>query len=354
MKQRMRSSGSVVTATFTFLALLLIASRPALAQPKTDVVFLNNGDRLTGEVTKLSRSRLTLETDDAGTIEIEWDNVMRIQSIRLFEVETWDGQRLLGTLTPAAAGMLAVSDGIDVITLRIPDVTRLTPMGAGFFARLEGSVDAGFSFSRSSGIAQANGNGDVRYRRPAFSVHMTASATVTAQTDEDGGNQKDDRAATQLTYARFIGRTWFVSGSTRFETNQSLGLDLRSQLGGLVGRRLVNNNKAQVAAGGGLVANKEQGVDAETTKNLEGVLVLDTAYYTYDGPKTSVTFTLQYYPSLSSWGRQRVQIDSSLRRNLWKDFTAALNLYYTFDSAPPNPAARRTDFGITVTLGWTF
>jgi hypothetical protein len=147
---------------------------------------------------------------------------------------------------------------------------------------------------------------------------------------------------------------WFGSGSLRFESNQSLGLVLRTQVGGIVGRRFVNTNKAQMSAGGGLVGNEEQGVDTATTTNLEAVLALDTAYYTYDGPKTVASFTLQYYPSLSTWGRQRVQIDSSLRRNVWKDFTASLNLFYTFDSQPPNAAARRTDFGLTVNAGWSF
>jgi hypothetical protein len=62
--------------------LLLVSSAPALlvatllggsadAQPKTDVVRLLNGDRITGEVIALERGRLQLKTDDAGTIYIE-------------------------------------------------------------------------------------------------------------------------------------------------------------------------------------------------------------------------------------------------------------------------------------------
>ena len=50
----------------------------------------------------------------------------------------------------------------------------------------------------------------------------------------------------------------------------------------------------------------------------------------------------------------RVQIDSALRRELWKDFFVALTLYNTFDSRPPNPDAERNDLGAVVSLGWSY
>ena len=42
------------------------------------------------------------------------------------------------------------------------------PIGASFWAKLDGSVDAGFTYTRSSGIAQTTLNSDTVFRRPAF------------------------------------------------------------------------------------------------------------------------------------------------------------------------------------------
>ena len=92
------------------IVLLALASTPALAQPKTDVITLANGDRITGEIVRLSRGRLELKTDDAGTIYIEWDNVARVQSIHQFEVETSNRQRLYGALTTPALAPPPLSD----------------------------------------------------------------------------------------------------------------------------------------------------------------------------------------------------------------------------------------------------
>ena len=345
-----------ITRGLMALAIVLLMTAPAYAQ-KTDIITLANGDRITGEITGLNKGRLELKTDDIGTIAIEWDNIVQISSPRLFEVETTDGRRVLGILAMAGDRTIAIKDVMGAVTLRIPEITRVSPIGAGFWSRLEGSLDAGFSFTRSSGIAQANLNSDVLYRRPKTTVRLRGSATITAQEQDEGSVEEDandDRGAIEFSYSRYRGANWFVIGTARLETNESLGLVLRSQAGGAVGRRLKNSNKAQVAISGGLAGNDEQGVDTEATQNLDGMLLFHSSYFSYDGPKTQLDLTFQYYPSLTNWGRQRIQLDSSFRRDIWKDLNGSVNFFLTFDSDPPNPNAARSDLGVTFTLGWTF
>src|SRR5262245_12793538 len=82
-------------------ALLLAASLPRSAEAshgKTDVVTLVNGDRITAEIKGLDRGKLTVKTDAAGTIGIEWNKVRRVESPASYEVELTSGARLLGTL----------------------------------------------------------------------------------------------------------------------------------------------------------------------------------------------------------------------------------------------------------------
>ena len=45
---------------------------------------------------------------------------------------------------------------------------------------------------------------------------------------------------------------------------------------------------------------------------------------------------------------------SSVKRELFKDFSVGLNMFDTFDSAPPNPDAARNDVGVTASIGWSF
>jgi hypothetical protein len=331
------------------IALLLFLAAPASAQ-RTDVVTLANGDRITGEIKKLERGQLEFKTDDAGTLYFEWDKLLSVVAQRFFEVETGSGDRFLGSLDPAQPRMITVTTGLAPVTLAMADVTSILPIGRSFWRKLDGSIDAGFTYTQSSGIAQLTFNSDTVYRRPGRTFRVTASATQTRQRD----GENDDRATVEMSYLRYPWQRWFMLIAGRLENNQSLGLELRSQIGGAVGPRLVNSNRAQMVAGAGVVVNDERAVDAEGSQNVEGLLLWRTSYFTYDTPRTNLDISVQYYPSFSDPGRHRLQVDAAVKREFWKDFFASLSLYDTFDSAPPNPDAERNDVGIVLSFGWSY
>jgi hypothetical protein len=334
------------------VVLVLAAGTTAYAQLRTDVVTLANGDRITGEVVRLERGRLEFKTDDAGTLSLEWDKLASLVAARIVEVVTTDGRRFVGTLTPATArATLAVATPAAALTLPMIEVTAITPIGRSFWRKLDGSFDAGFSYTQSSGIAQLNLNSETVYRKPAFQGRIGASITLTK---EDDDSDRDDRGTLELAYLRFPWSRWFFSAAGRLESNESLGIRLRSQLGGAAGPRLVNNNRAQVAAGAGIVFNDERGVDVPSARNVEALLLFEASYFTYDRPKTNLDVKLRYYPSLTESGRHRVQFDGGVKRELWKDFFAAVTIYNTFDNRPPNPTADRNDVGAVLSIGWTY
>ena len=331
--------------------LLLSVGASAAGQGRTDVVSLANGDRITGEVVELERGRLEFKTDDAGTLYLEWDKLRSVVAVRLVEVVTADGLRFVGSLGQAPNGFIAVTAPQGITSLEMPNVTRMTPVGRRFWRQLDGSVDAGFNYTRSSGVATLNLNSDTVYRKPASQARLTASFTATATDGEEG---RDDRGSIEASYLRYPWQRWFVLGGARFETNESLGLVLRSQAAGTIGPRLVDSNRAQLTLGAGLAFNDERGVDVEPTQNVEGVLTLKTSYFTYDRPTTNLDISFAYYPSLSNPGRQRVQLDAGMKREIWKDIFVALNLYDSYDSRPPNPSADTNDVGIVLSVGWTY
>jgi hypothetical protein len=333
------------------IAALSAFAATAHAQGRTDVVTLANGDRITGEIKRLERGRLEFKTDDAGTLYLEWDKLARLVTTRLVEVVLGDGNRVLGSLGPAPDRSISVQTPGGAVSLGMSDVTMIRPIGASFWRQLDGSIDAGFSYTRSSGIAQLNVNWDTVYRRPAFQGRVTASLTQT-QTDDE--SDSDDRATLEASYLRYPWQRWFVFGAGRFERNESLGLELRSQIGVAVGPRLVNSIRGQLVLGAGLAVNDERGVDVEATQNVEGLLLFGWSFYTYDRPQTNIDVNLQYYPSLSNTGRQRVQFDAGVKREFFKDLFVALTVYNTYDSRPPNPAADTNDVGVVASIGWTY
>ena len=321
------------------------------AQPKTDVVRLANGDHITGEVKNLNRGQLEYKTDDVGTIYFEWDKIVSLEATRLFDVTTTDGRRFLGSLAAGDPRTLVIVETATRVALPMIEVATIVPIGTSFWKKLDGSLDLGYSYTKSSAISQLNFNSDTLYRRPAFEARLNASATLTAN-GSDG--ERDDRGSIQASYVRFRGQRLVVAAGGGFDSNESLGLLLRSQIGVVAGPRLVNNNRAQLFVAFGLSANDERNVDADPTQNIEGLVIFRQSYYRYDRPKTNLDISFQYYPSLSNWGRQRIQLDASARREVLKDFFLAINVFDTFDSRPPSPDAAKNDVGVSFSIGWSY
>ena len=318
---------------------------------RTDVVTLANGDRITGEILRLDRGRLEFKTDDAGTLYLEWENLATLVTTRLVDLETREGVRYFGSLAPAAARAVRVARPEGDIAMPMADVTSITPIGRSFWRKLDGSVDTGFNYTQSSGIGTLTFNSNTVYRRPAFQARVAASVTLT-RSEED--SNRDDRATLDLSYLRYPWKRWILLGVGRFETNESLGVVLRSQAAAAVGPRLVNSNRAQLSVAAGLAFNDEQGVDVDATQNLEAIVVFQTSYFTYDRPSTNLDIGLQYYPSLSNPGRHRVQLDGAVKRELLKDLIVALTVYNSYDNRPPNASADRNDVGVVASIGWTY
>jgi Protein of unknown function, DUF481 len=333
------------------LVIVVVFNTTASAQ-KTDIVTLANGDRITGEVSTLNRGQLEYKTDDTGTLYIEWDKIATVTSTRQFEVGTSDGQRFVGSLRSDPGRVLVVVESTGPVSLLMTDVTVITAIGRSFWNKLDGSVDIGFSYTKSSDIAQLNINAGTVYRSPSFEARASVSGTATQTSDDEEG--RDDRGAVQMSYLRYRGARWFVGGGAGFETNESLGIKLRSQISGAVGQRLVNTNRAQLSLGAGLSVNDEHGVDSEPTQNVEAIMTFRTSYYAYDYPKSNIDVAFQYFPSLSDFGRQRIQFDSNFRRELWKDVFLSVNVFDTFDSQPPSVDADSNDVGVVTSFGLSF
>lgn len=327
-----------------------VATVTSASAQKTDVVTLTNGDRLTCEVKLLERGRLQADTDNLSTVYIEWDTVASVKTSGTFQVETSTGLRLLGQLATTRNGALDVLTATGTITVDFREVVYIAPIGRSFWSKLDGSLDLGMSYTQSSGVAQVNLSSSATFRRPNLQLTLAGSSYFTHQQDADNTS----RHTLQLTHTRSLltQSLWMVLGG--FESNPDLGYDLRSTVSAGLGHYFVRSNRAIFALGGGLSVNEELPVDGEAVENLDAFASMRQSYFTYDFPKTSLSLAADLYPSLSNWGRTRVEFNGSLKREIIRDFTVGVTAYDSYDSRPPTVDARKNDFGLTITVGWTF
>jgi len=344
-----RSWATRAAPLLVVLVCVAAVPRAALAAD-TDTVVLRNGDRLKGEVKKLDRGRLEFSTTTMGTVYIEWDKVIAVTSSNLFNVELTDGTRRVGSLGPGQAGRIRIALGDLAIEYDIMQVVEIRRLREQFWSRLDGSITLGASYTQSSGVGQGSVGVDVRTRRERFEASTSFDTTVTVQPNEP----ESSRTALSVGYSHYLKNRWFVPGTGKFERNTDLGLKLRSSVGTGLGRYLVQTNRSLLGVGAGAVVTQEIPVSGDTTSNVEASLGLSISYFTYDTPKTSFSLSVAAYPSLNVGGRVRVELDTSLNREIVSDFTVGFTVYNSYDSKPPTEGAKKNDIGVTLNVGWVF
>ena len=330
---------------------LLFTAAPAAAQ-KTDVVVLVNGDKITGEIKLVSRGRLQLSTDDAGTINIEWTKVASITSKYQFEVGVAAGSRYVGTLGQGPDGKVAIRgpNGETVIDLSVFEIVTMAPLKATFLQKLDGFINLGASYTQASGVGQISLDSKVTFRRPSFTAYTTFSAGITQKEDEPDTT----RYAWQFGFSRFYENQWIVNPLGLIESNPDLGFNLRSSAAVTFGRYLRQSNSGFIVLAGGGAVGREQPVDGETSTNVDALIAFNASRFSYDFPKTSLDLSVLVFPSLNDPGRVRINANLSWSRELLKDFNLTVTAYNSYDNRPPTAGASKNDVGFSLALGWTF
>jgi hypothetical protein len=335
------------------IAVSLALFLPAVlaARPKTDVVIIDNGDRILCEIKKLERGKLSCSTSEAGTISIKWTHVVQVSSEYAFQVQLESGARYIGTVgLSAEKGKLVVIGPAGEASLEIVRVVEMIPLQQTFFRRFKGSVDAGYDFTQSESATTWSASANLNYRTRVLDTNLSASSNVKEQTSATTVNRQDLRVVVN----RFVGDRWFVSALGQGEKNVSQGLDYRGLLGGGAGRTIARTNKSNLAVLGGMAFSKEKFTDLEDADtNAEAVLGLTAETFRFDSPELDLSASFLFLPNLSTPGRYRLQANGKARIEIVRNLYWALTVYETYDSDPPSATSRKNDFGITTSLGWS-
>jgi putative salt-induced outer membrane protein YdiY len=335
----------------TIAILLVLSAKPVQAHPKTDVVVLNNGDRVTGEIKKLERGKLFVSTDSMGTVEIEWDKIERVTSQYRYTVALRSGLRVVGSLAPGEENqvldVVSIGDKASIGYLR---VVEIEPLEESFWQRLKGSVDFGFSFAEANTATQWSLNAEAKYLTRKYLATTNFSSLLQDQEDAD----RITRNVVTLGYRWFLGDRWYALGLSAFQQSSAQGLELRSLFGGGAGRHVYQSNKSQLSIVGALDVVREKYVGKNFTTSSEAIAGLNFETFRYETPKAEITGHVFVFPNLTTLGRVRLQAEGNVRFELIKDLFFNVNVYESFDSDPPVENVSRNDFSITTSLGWTF
>jgi hypothetical protein len=340
----------------TFYLCLFCFSTQVLAA-KTDIIILNNGDHVTGEVKGLTAGQLELSTEYMDTVYIDWENIRDIISDQGHRIEMSDGRRLLGTLDkrqtnePDQADLIIINTEEGPLEVSASNLVRMYPVGGGFWDRMDLSFNLGFNFDKNSSVGKYNFGIDAAYRDPNFITFGNLSSEITTQeiADDTTRNVLNIDHLTYRPNKRY--RNYFGS----IEQNDQLGVKLRTLLGMGVGFVPISSGHNWLSLGVGLAVNRERPLDdSDPTNNLEAVGSFRYQYYKRGTPERTVDISWKIFPSLTQWGRIRSDFTANAHWEIIKDFYIGLELYTSYDGEVTAYDSAETDYGYRTVIGLKF
>ena len=340
------------TGIIIFINLLFVLT--AIAKNVDDVVVLKNGDRLTGEIKGLQSGELRFKSDYmAEAVRLDWSRVERLESKSTFMIWLVDGKlvtdviRLLPSNSDEIANFVIGNTGITVHQL---DVIRITPADRHFWKRLEGSIDFGFSFTSGNDQYQTNLAATTTYRTGDHSFTASIDSSFSGQTEGDSLR----RNQFSFDYRKQLSRRWYVGGLFDLLHSDQQSLDLRTTVGALAGRNMVQTENTRLSLFGGIAGTREhysELIGRPRTTNADAIVGADFATFRFN--RTDIRSRFSLFPSLTTPGRMRLQGTSDLRIKIVKDLWWGFHVYENFDSKPP-VRADKNDLGVSTSLGWKF
>src|SRR5919199_28530 len=324
-----------------------------------DQVSLKNGDRLTGELIKFEGDKLTLKSDLAGEVKIQWDAVERITSDRPVYVTSTDGRVLVGTLATtdghievqtADAGKVALAkDAIQLIRSKEEQAAYEAESARQSRAAWNGSADAGLSATRGNAdtLVISLGSQAARttrrdklsfYAASLFARNSTSGVSVTTAEAIRGGARYDRNISDRL----------FGFVLTDLERDKFQLLDLRLGLGYHARR----SERTRLDLFGGASYNREKFSTGLRRNSAEALAGEELSYKLSEN--TTLAQRAVLYPNLSEFGEYRFAFDLTGVTKL----TGQLGLQATVSDrfqSDPLPGVKKNDLllttGLRVTVG---
>lgn len=345
------------------ITLFCILTLPAHA----DQVTLRNGDKLTGKVTTSDAATLTIKTEYAGDVKIKRDSIASITTEEPLNVEL-AGRTIVGSVAPAP--------GEDKVTIQAPGAEAITAPLAEVAALRNDSFQRAYERERernlhprlndfwqgfiSFSMAGASGNAETA----TYSTSMAASRAAgknkmalyfnqvyaTQSTAEPFGATAS-RISGGYRIDRDVSRRLFMFGTTDFDYDRFLDLDLRSVFGGGLGVKVWKSDRGFLDFGSGGVFNREKFGSGLIRKS--GELLINEELGLKVNSRLRLSQRMSFYPNLSDTGEYRLNLDTGASMPVFGWLEWNIGFSSRFLSNPP-PGRQKNDLLYTTGIRLSF
>ncbi len=371
--------GWICLLTAFFGSGLPVSAHAATTAPASpfDVLIFSNGDRLTGQLERMSDGKVVFKADAAGEITVPLDKIKELHTAENFAVivttprepfvlpgmqvpvGTLDlANQILTVHTKTGAQILPVK----TITYLVDEKSYRTAIASsgGLFHGWTGSVTFGASNvtstqnvnTYSSGIALTRSVPSVPWMPSRDRTILGFSSTYgsisqpntpTIETSIFHGNAEQDR---------YFSKDFYVLGHAIFDHNSTQGLDLQQMYGAGIGYTAYKSAKQQLNFTLTTDYTKQEFTDPGNNKNLIGSTFGDNYFYTFPHD-IMLTQTGSITPEWNDMNAYSANVSAGLTIPVFGNLAFSIQAIdsYLNDPAPGfTPNSLQINAGLTYTL----
>ncbi len=321
-----------------------------------DEVYLVNGDRITGKVTTLAEGKLTIESDLAGKLTIDINNVATFKTSEPVEIQLKDGTAFKKQISKAETGRFAVEGDQ---TLKAQDFSIAAVVAINPPVKEEPKWHG----SISGALVSTHGNTNINTQ--------SLSVDLTKRTENDRsllstaylyGKQKNtttgEKEVTQDEwkmrgkYDYFFTKKafWFLEG--RYERDRVAELQRRVVVGAGAGYQWVESEPFNFSTEIGLASRYETYYNQTDSSSQ---LSVQAGYHLDKKLNKTLTFIndLTYYPAFEKFSDYYLTTTAELRAKVTELIFTNFKVVFDFDSTPAEDKGK-TDVKYILGVGVSF
>jgi hypothetical protein len=296
----------------------------------------------------MQQGKLELSTDDMNRVHIEWKKIAWISSDTNFRVETVEGRFYEGSFVQPNEDRILVVSGETLVELHMEEIAWIQELKQSFWKRLSGFFTLGVSYIKATDVGQFSYSFQAAYRESSNLYQLNGNSILSSQQNAPSRVKSD----LGFVYRRALEDRWFFQATTGLETDENLGIDLRTSLAAQAGRFLTQSYEHEFSLSAGLRANYEDGT-ANGQGSAEGALTARYQIFRYS-PDLTLYSELSAFPSITIQDRIRADFELRFRWELVKDLFWEFRYYTNYDSDPPSLTSNNTDYGVITSMGYSF
>jgi len=320
---------------------------------QTDSLTFYNGNYIVGEVKKMDRGVLIVETSySEDDFTIEWKGIKEIFTQTYFLITLSNGDRYNGYVNSTAPGKITITTKKgQLVDVDHNEIVWLDDIDKGFWSKLYASIDLGFDITKANNLRQVSSRATLGYLDERWNLDGTYNTLFSKQDNTEDIKRTDGG----IGFRYFLPKDWYPLISVNFLQNTEQQLQLRSTIQSGMGKFVVHTNHTYWGFALGASYNDEIYSNDSTPGRRSWEGFLGTELNMFDIGDLSLLTNITAYPSFTESGRWRTDFnfDAKYEMPFDDDFYIKFSVTVNYDNQPAEGSSD-TDYVLHTGFGWSW